>query len=163
MKHIAFVAASAGALLLSACATGDRYRSQLDAWEGRAAADLATAWGEPDERSILESGAETWTYRATVIKSKPERRSSGSSYIAQTTGDTLGSEGAGPVAFAMLSTSRVIPATTFRSECETRFVLSEDHIRHASFEGKGCELIARHSNVNPPFEGQLERALASDS
>jgi hypothetical protein len=136
------------ALVLSGCETTEGYRQHLGLWEGKSTDTLLIEWGVPNDKATLSDGAELWVYRKTkeattggFWTTRPEFRTE--VYVVN------GKRATRQVSYDV---SFYEPPVTTISRCETRFIIKDNMIKSATFEGNGCvaEEIKKDPVATPP-------------
>jgi hypothetical protein len=124
-----------GALALSACVTEEGYRQEMGAWQGRMGDDLLIAWGPPDRKSTLSDGRELWSYAKTTVNEQAGYYRDEKRNVTRTFTDKDGKTKTETITETYPIWQ---PPQTYRSTCETRFVLAAQRIQEVTFAGNGC-------------------------
>jgi hypothetical protein len=135
MKLRFLAVAIAAAATLSACVTEEGYRQEMGSWQGRMGDDLLIAWGPPDSRSGLSDGREVWNYRKTTVNEQAGYYRDEKRNVTRTFTDKEGKTKTETITETYPVWQ---PPQTYRSTCETRFVLGGQRIQEVSFNGNGC-------------------------
>lgn len=134
-RKLAIAASAALAAALSACVTEEGYRQEMTTWQGRMGDDLLIAWGPPDRRSTLSDGRELWSYARTTVNEQAGYYRDEQRQVTRTFTDKDGKTKTETITETYPVWQ---PPQTYRSTCETRFVLAAQRIQEATFSGNGC-------------------------
>lgn len=126
---------AAAAVTLGACVTEEGYRQEMATWQGRMGDDLLIAWGPPASKSTLSDGREVWLYNKTTVNEQAGYYRDESRQVTRTFKDKDGKEKTETITetFPVYQ-----PPQTYRSTCQTRFVLATQRIQEVGFDGNGC-------------------------
>ena len=134
-RKLAMAASAALAATLSACVTEEGYRQEMSTWQGRMGDDLLIAWGPPDRRSTLSDGRELWSYARTTVNEQAGYYRDEQRQVTRTFTDKDGKTRTETITETYPVWQ---PPQTYRSTCETRFVLAAQRIQEVTFNGNGC-------------------------
>lgn len=126
---------AATSVLLAGCVTEEGYRQEMSTWQGRMGDDLLIAWGPPATRSALSDGREVWLYNRTTVNEQAGYYRDESRQVTRTFKDKDGKEKSETITETFPVWQ---PPQTYRSTCQTRFVLATQRIQEAGFDGNGC-------------------------
>mgnify|MGYP003412227480 CR=1 FL=1 len=128
-------ALAAAAITLAACVTEEGYRQEMVTWQGRMGDDLLIKWGPPQAKSTLSDGREVWLYNKTTVNEQAGYYRDESRQVTRTFRDRDGKEKTETITetFPVYQ-----PPQTYRSTCQTRFVLAAQRIQEVGFDGNGC-------------------------
>lgn len=127
--------ALASMLAIAACVTEEGYRQEMGTWQGRMADDLLIAWGPPDSKSALSDGRELWSYAKTTVNQQAGYYRDEKREVTRTFTDKDGKAKTETITETYPVWQ---PPQTYRSTCETRFVLAAQRIQEVTFNGNGC-------------------------
>ena len=110
-------------LLLSACATTEKYEANLQTWIGSPEAELVRSWGPPD--SFYESGESRyltyhWSNSGVIPGTSP-------SYTSTLIGNTMYTNPIGGT-----------PAIAYNNNCSTAFEVRSEKVVSWSWKGNHC-------------------------
>ena len=134
MKIRIFLAAAA-AIIASGCVTAEGYRQEMATWQGRMGDDLLIKWGPPASRSTLSDGREVWLYNKTTVNEQAGYYRDESRQVTRTFKDKDGKQKTETITETFPVWQ---PPQTYRSDCQTRFVLANQRIQEVGFDGNGC-------------------------
>jgi hypothetical protein len=129
------VGALAISLALSACVSEEGYRQEMSTWQGRMGDDLLIGWGPPDRKSTLSDGRELWAYTKTTVDQQAGYYRDEKRNVTRTFVDKDGKTKSETITETYPVWQ---PPQTYRSTCETRFVLASQRIQEVTFNGNGC-------------------------
>jgi hypothetical protein len=110
-------------ILLSGCATAEKYEAKLKTWIGSSESALVSSWGPPD--SVYENGGLKYlTYSKSVSGYIP-----GTAPTYQTR--IIGNQ-------AYTSSYGGSPGFAYSEHCKTTFIISEGTIDRWRYEGDAC-------------------------
>lgn len=133
----------AGAAVLAACETAEGYRQEMATWQGRHGDDVLIAWGPPDRTASLSDGRELWSYEKSYIRESAGHYRDETRNVTRTYVDADGVEQRETISETFPVWE---PPTTWRSSCETRFVIGAGRrVETISFEGDACVAAERNS------------------
>lgn len=142
MKAGLLAIAVVASMAASSCATEEGYRQEMSTWQGRTGDDLMIAWGPPDRRATLSDGREMWSYAKTTVNEQAGYYRDEERKVTRTFTDKDGKTKTETIT----ETHPVWqPPQTYRSTCETRFVLAAQRIQEVTFNGNGCVAPERNS------------------
>ena len=124
-----------GALMASACVTEEGYRQEVSTWQGRMGDDLLIGWGPPDRKSALSDGRELWAYTKTTVNEQAGYYRDEKRNVTRTFTDKDGKTKTETITETYPVWQ---PPQSYRSTCETRFVLASQRIQEVTFNGNGC-------------------------
>ena len=110
-------------LLLSACATAEKYEAILKSWVGNSESSLINSWGPPD--SVYENGGQKYL---TYFKSR-------SGYVPGTS-PTYQTQLIGNTAYT--TSYGGSPGFAYNQNCKTTFTVSRGKIIQWRYEGNAC-------------------------
>ncbi|MDP3738474.1 MAG: hypothetical protein Q8R02_13860 [Hyphomonadaceae bacterium] len=134
MKLRIFMAAAAS-LTLAACVTEEGYRKEMATWQGRMGDDLLIKWGPPSSKSTLSDGREVWLYNKTTVNEQAGYYRDESRQVTRKFKDKDGKEKTETITETYPVWQ---PPQTYRSSCQTRFVLAAQRVQEVGFDGNGC-------------------------
>jgi len=134
MKRM-ILAATVAALALSACATAEGYRQRMSLLMGAPSDAVLVDWGPPQSRTPMSNGAELWSYTRTTVDERAGYWRDETREVKRKVVDKDGKE-----RLETISETFPVwePPQTFRSVCNTRFVMSSGRVSDVSFDGDGC-------------------------
>lgn len=137
------LAVIAGAAVLTACETAEGYRQEMTTWQGRHGDDVLIAWGPPDRTASLSDGRELWSYEKSYVRESAGHYRDETRRVTRTYVDADGDEQQETISETFPVWE---PPTTWRSSCETRFVIGAGRrVEQISFEGDACVAAERNS------------------
>jgi hypothetical protein len=131
-----FAAMTAGAALLTACATSEGYRQTMETFVGAPSDVLLVELGPPVARDTLASGGAVWTYFREEARSDP----GGYRTIPRERRITwVDNEGNERTRVEQYQDTVYEEPRYWTVECETRFILGPaGRVRDFRFQGNGC-------------------------
>ena len=134
-RRFAFAAIGISAMALSACATEEGYRQHMSMEMGRASDDIMMRWGPPQNRSSMSNGREMWSYTKTTVDEQEGYYRDETRQVKRT---FTGKDGKQKTETITETFPVYQPPQTYRSTCQTRFVLAAQRIQEVGFDGNGC-------------------------
>lgn len=136
LKSRPLAALAAAGALLAACETTEGYQARMNMWVGRTSDDLTVDWGAPNTKAPLSDGREVWSYAKTTVRQQDGYYQDETRQVKRTITDKDGKQKTETID----ETYPVYhPPQTYRTECETRFVIGAAHrVEQVSFNGDGC-------------------------
>lgn len=136
MPRAGFLIALLALVLLGACETQEGYRKQLTQYRGETVKELVEKWGEPAKVSKLDDGREVWVYES--VKELPRGGYFDHQYY-RTRAKFENEEGDVTTRRFVESRKVWVPRYMLKSECNTHFVIAENHVvAEFAFRGNGC-------------------------
>ncbi len=135
-KSLAWLVAATSILTVAGCETAEGYRQEMSTWQGRHGDDLLIAWGPPDRTAKLSDGREMWSYEKSYVRESAGHYRDETRQVTRTFTDEDGERRSETISETFPVWE---PPSTWRSSCDTRFVLTPTHrIDQVSFEGDAC-------------------------